>query len=99
MAATLRELRGRIRSAGAIKKITKAQEMAASDPALVREEEPKWIPTLSPKIANVMAQGTYDTTVSLTRLQRVADVMEDYGFLPKSFNSQLPAMIALPAGA
>ena len=79
--------------------ITKAQEMAASDPALVREEEPKWIPTLSPKIANVMAQGTYDTTVSLTRLQRVADVMEDYGFLPKSFNSQLPAMIVLPAGA
>ncbi len=30
MAATLRELRGRIRSAGAIKKITKAQEMIAS---------------------------------------------------------------------
>jgi F-type H+-transporting ATPase subunit gamma len=30
MAATLRELRGRIRSAGSIKKITKAQEMIAS---------------------------------------------------------------------
>jgi len=30
MAATLRELRGRIRSAGAIKKITKAQEMIAT---------------------------------------------------------------------
>lgn len=79
--------------------ITKAQQMAASDPALVRQEEPVWIPTLAPKIANVMAQGTYDTTISLTRLQRVADVMEDYGFLPKSFNSQLPPMIVLPAGA
>jgi F-type H+-transporting ATPase subunit gamma len=30
MAATLRELRGRIRSAGSIKKITKAQEMIAA---------------------------------------------------------------------
>ena len=30
MAATLRELRGRIRSAGSIKKITKAQEMIAT---------------------------------------------------------------------
>ena len=30
MAATLRELRGRIRSAGAIKKITKAQELIAT---------------------------------------------------------------------
>ena len=30
MAATLRELRGRIRSAGSIKKITKAQELIAT---------------------------------------------------------------------
>ena len=58
--------------------------MAASDPALVRTEEPIWIKTLKPAIANVMAQGTYDSTVSLTTLQRVADVMENYGFLPKS---------------
>jgi NitT/TauT family transport system substrate-binding protein len=79
--------------------ITKAQQMAASDPALVRKEEPIWIPTLSSKVADVMAQGTYDTTISLTRLQRVADVMEEYGFLPKSFNSQLQSMITLPAGA
>jgi NitT/TauT family transport system substrate-binding protein len=79
--------------------ITKAQQLAASDPALVRKEEPIWIPTLSPKIADVMAQGTYDTTVNLTSLQRVADVMENYGFLPTSFNSQLKTFITLPAGA
>jgi NitT/TauT family transport system substrate-binding protein len=79
--------------------ITKAQQLAASDPALVRKEEPIWIPTLSAKIADVMAQGTYDTTVNLTSLQRVADVMENYGFLPTSFNSQLKTFITLPAGA
>jgi NitT/TauT family transport system substrate-binding protein len=79
--------------------ITKAQQMAASDPALVRQEEPIWIPTLKPKIADVMAQGTYDSTVSLTTLQRVADVMENYGFLSTSFNSQLKTFITLPAGA
>jgi NitT/TauT family transport system substrate-binding protein len=79
--------------------ITKAQQMAASDPALVRTEEPVWIKTLKPAIANVMAQGTYDSTVNLTSLQRVADVMEDYGFLPASFNSQLKSFITLPSGA
>jgi F-type H+-transporting ATPase subunit gamma len=45
MAATLRELRGRIRSAGAIKKITKAQEMIATSrigkaQARLRESRP-----------------------------------------------------------
>ncbi|MGH3251027.1 MAG: ABC transporter substrate-binding protein [Trebonia sp.] len=80
--------------------ITKAQQMAASDPALVRAEEPIWIKTLKPAIANVMAQGTYDSTVSLTTLQRVADVMENIGFLPKSYDkSQLKSFITLPAGA
>jgi NitT/TauT family transport system substrate-binding protein len=79
--------------------ITKAQQMAASDPALVRKEEPIWIKTLKPAIANVMAQGTYDSTVNLTSLQRVADVMEDYGFLDKSFDSQLTSFVTLPAGA
>jgi NitT/TauT family transport system substrate-binding protein len=79
--------------------ITKAQQLAVSDPALVRKEEPVWIKTLKPAIANVMAQGTYDSTVSLTTLQRVADVMENYGFLPTSFNSQLKTFITLPAGA
>jgi NitT/TauT family transport system substrate-binding protein len=79
--------------------ITKAQQMAASDPALVRTEEPIWIKTLKPAIANVMAQGTYDSTVSLTTLQRVADVMENYGFLPKSYNSQLKSFITMPTGA
>jgi NitT/TauT family transport system substrate-binding protein len=80
--------------------ITKAQQMAASDPALVRTEEPVWIKTLKPAIANVMAQGTYDSTVNLTTLQRVADVMQNIGFLPKTYDkSQLKSFITLPTGA
>ena len=39
MAATLRELRGRIRSAGSIKKITKAQEMDAEKAKMVAKAE------------------------------------------------------------
>ena len=51
MAATLRELRGRIRSAGSIKKITKAQEMIATSrigKAQARLERPGPTPTRSP---------------------------------------------------
>jgi NitT/TauT family transport system substrate-binding protein len=77
--------------------IEKGQQLAASDPALVRQTLPKFIPSLSPQIANVMPLDTFNTTLSLTRLQRVADVMEQFGFLPKSFDVK-PMMVPLPSG-
>lgn len=78
--------------------IEKGQQIAASDPALVRKMLPKYISTLSPQIANVMALQTYNTTLSVTRLQRVATVMEQFGALPKNFNVA-SMVVPLPPGA
>lgn len=66
--------------------MSKADALADSDPTLVRQELPKLIPTLSPKLASVIALPTWNTTTSLARLERVADIMEEFGALPKNFD-------------
>jgi NitT/TauT family transport system substrate-binding protein len=66
--------------------IVKAQQVAATDQPLVRKLLPSYIKGLTPQIANVMALGTFNTTLSLTRMERVADVMEEYNVLPSGFN-------------
>jgi len=60
--------------------------VAASNPNYVRSELPKFITTMKPTLAKVISLPTFNTTLSLTRLQRVADVMEQVGALPKTFN-------------
>jgi NitT/TauT family transport system substrate-binding protein len=67
--------------------LVKAQQIAATDPAAVRAILPTYIKGLKPSIAAVMTLGTFNTTLSLTRLQRVANVMEELGLLPSSFNA------------
>jgi NitT/TauT family transport system substrate-binding protein len=66
--------------------IDEAQQVAASNQPLVRKLLPSYIQGLQPQIANVMALGTFNTTLSLTRMERVVDVMEEYNQLPKNFN-------------
>lgn len=66
--------------------IDEAQQTAATNQTLVRQLLPTYIQGLKPAIANVMGLGTFNTTVSLTRMNRVAAVMEQYGQLPKNFN-------------
>jgi NitT/TauT family transport system substrate-binding protein len=66
--------------------IDEAQQTAAGNQSLVRKLLPSYIQGLTPSIANVMALGTFNTTVSLTRMERVAAVMEQYGQLPKNFD-------------
>jgi NitT/TauT family transport system substrate-binding protein len=65
--------------------IAKADGIADSDPALVRQELPKLIKTLSPKLAQVIGLPTWNTTLSEARMERVANIMEEFGFLPSSF--------------
>jgi NitT/TauT family transport system substrate-binding protein len=78
--------------------IVKAQQVAATDQPLVRKLLPTYIQHLSPQIANVMALGTFNTTLSLTRMERVADVMEEYSLLDPNFN--VKAMYyPLPSGS
>jgi NitT/TauT family transport system substrate-binding protein len=74
-----------------------AQQLAASNPTLVRKELTSWIPTLKPALANVISLGVYDTTISLTRMNRVSDVMKEYNELPQSFSPV--SMTQLPSGA
>jgi NitT/TauT family transport system substrate-binding protein len=63
-----------------------ALQVAATNPSYVRSELPKFIPTMKPAIAKVITLPTYNTTLSLTRLQRVADQVEQLGQLPKNFD-------------
>jgi NitT/TauT family transport system substrate-binding protein len=66
--------------------IVEGEQVAATNQALVRKLLPSYIKGLPPSVANVMALGTFDTTLSLTRLQRVADLLEQEKVLPANFN-------------
>jgi NitT/TauT family transport system substrate-binding protein len=74
-----------------------ALQVAATNPSYVRSELPKFIPTMSSAIAKVITLPTYNTTLSLTRMERAADVIEQLGELPKNFN--VKAMYYPLAGA
>lgn len=80
------------------KAVEKGQQLAASDPTLVRKILPAHIKGLPASIANVMALQTYNTTLSTTRLRRVVDLMQQFGDLPSDFD--LNSMIVpLPSGS
>jgi NitT/TauT family transport system substrate-binding protein len=74
-----------------------AVRLAASDPTLVRQELPKFVTGMSPKIASVITLPQYNYTLTLARMERVANVMIRLGALPANFNVQ--AMFDPPAGA
>ncbi|HLH83016.1 MAG TPA: ABC transporter substrate-binding protein [Trebonia sp.] len=78
--------------------MSKADAIADSDPALVRKDLPKIIPTLSPKLASVIGLPTWNTTLSLARMERVADIMEEFGALPKNFDVK-QMYVPPPAGS
>jgi len=77
------------------KAMAKAQQVAASDRALVEQTLPTFT-SIKPKIAGVIALSTYPTTLSAAPLQHVADVMFQLGFLHKRFDVS-PMIIASPA--
>jgi NitT/TauT family transport system substrate-binding protein len=77
--------------------MTEATQVAASNSAYVRSELPKWIPTMKPAIANVITLPTYNTTLTLARMQRVASVIESLGQLPPNFD--VKSMFYPPAGS
>ena len=66
--------------------MSEATQVAATDPAYVRSELPKFIKTMKPAIANVITLPSYNTTLTLARMQRVASVIEQLGQLPKNFD-------------
>lgn len=66
--------------------MVKAVRLAASNSQLVRQELPKFIKTMKPAMANVITLPAFNTTLTLARLERVANVMERLGALPKGFD-------------
>jgi NitT/TauT family transport system substrate-binding protein len=76
----------------------KAQQVAASDPTLVRQLLPTYIKGLTPQIANVMTLENFNTTPSLTRMDRVLNVMNEFKLLPASFNVN-SLIYPLPSGS
>ena len=52
---------------------------------------------MSPSIANVITLPTYNTTLTLSRMQRVASVIESLGQLPTNFD--VKSMFYPPAGS
>jgi NitT/TauT family transport system substrate-binding protein len=66
--------------------MTEASQVAATNTSYVRSELPKFITTMQPAIANVITLPTYNTTLTLARMQRVANLMIGLGQLPKNFD-------------
>jgi NitT/TauT family transport system substrate-binding protein len=73
--------------------IQEATRLAASNPQVVRQVLPDFIKGMKPALASVIVLPTFNTSLSLARMQRVANAMESQGQLPASFvKSQVPAM-------
>lgn len=77
--------------------MVQAQQIAAANPQLVRSLLPTYIKGLKPQIANVMTLETFNTTPSITRMNRVVNVMDELKLLPASFN--VNSFIYTPSGS
>jgi NitT/TauT family transport system substrate-binding protein len=65
----------------------RAQRLAANDRTAVEGVLPAYT-KITPQIASIMSLGSFPTTLSTTRLQRVADVMQAQNWLSKKVNVQ-----------
>ncbi|MEU8797554.1 ABC transporter substrate-binding protein [Spirillospora sp. NPDC048819] len=65
--------------------LQKAQGMAA-DRKLVQDTLPTYAKGIDAKVAATMSYGTFPTTLNATRLQRVADVMLQFGYVDKKID-------------
>jgi NitT/TauT family transport system substrate-binding protein len=73
--------------------ITEALRKAASNPQAVRQVLPDYIKGMKSSLASVIVLPTFNTSLSLARMQRVANEMESFGQLPASFvKTQVPLM-------
>ena len=66
--------------------MAKAVRLAATDTPLVRQELPKFVTTMKPQMASVITLPAFNSTLTLARMQRVADVMIRLGALPANFD-------------
>ncbi|WP_248960558.1 ABC transporter substrate-binding protein [Sphaerisporangium perillae] len=74
--------------------ILKAQQVAASDRKAVEKVLPNYT-QIKPDVAAVMNLGVFPTSLSATRIQRVADLMQEFGYL-KGKLDVAPLLVPLP---
>ncbi|MEV4257353.1 ABC transporter substrate-binding protein [Spirillospora sp. NPDC049652] len=60
--------------------LAKAEGMAA-DRKMVQDILPSYAKGITPQIASTMSYGSYPTSLNATRLQRVADLMQQFGYV------------------
>jgi NitT/TauT family transport system substrate-binding protein len=73
-------------AAAFVRAITKGQLLADGSLADDQATVGKYIKGVTPQIAGIITFDTYPTGVSQTRLQRVADVMKEFGLLKQPFD-------------
>jgi NitT/TauT family transport system substrate-binding protein len=76
--------------------IAKAQKIAASDRKAVEQIIPKYT-SIKADVVSIIALGSYPTTLNASRMQRVADVLQQFGFITKKGDAK--ALIYEGAGA
>lgn len=78
------------------KAMAEAQQIAASDHALVEQTVPTYT-TIKPQIVSSMAFDTFPTALSTSQLQQAADLMLQYKFLQKKLDVT-PMILPAPSG-
>jgi NitT/TauT family transport system substrate-binding protein len=82
-AATEKWVADHPKTMGAFQKaMAKAQNIAATDRSAVTKILPTYIPNMKPDTAASLNLGNYPTSLNAQRIQRVADLMLEYGFIP-----------------
>jgi NitT/TauT family transport system substrate-binding protein len=76
--------------------LTKAQGECA-DRKVVQDILPTYAKGIDAKVASTMSYGTYPTSLNATRLQRVADFMQQFGYVDKRIDDK--QYIAAPSSS
>lgn len=74
--------------------IVKAQQIADSDRKAVEKVLPNYT-QIKPEAASIITLGAYPSTLNPTRIQRVADLMLEYGYL-KAKMDVTPLLVPMP---
>ncbi|WP_326566576.1 ABC transporter substrate-binding protein [Amycolatopsis rhabdoformis] len=75
------------RTLAVFRRVLMQAQQAAADPATVRDALPTFS-DIDPTTAALISLGTYPTTLSAIRLQRVADLMHTSGLIPSRLDVQ-----------
>ncbi|WP_244460165.1 ABC transporter substrate-binding protein [Microbispora triticiradicis] len=74
--------------------IVKAQQIAGSDRKAVEKVLPNYT-QIKPEAASIITLGAYPSTLNPTRIQRVADLMLEYGYLKAKMDVS-PLLVPMP---